>query len=196
MMKEALLIFVKNIISGQVKTRLAKTIGENEAINIYKQLLLKTHAVVKNIDVDKIIFYSDNREDDLWNEDLFKKEIQSGIDLGVRMGNAFKIAFEKGYEKTVIIGTDCPCLDKNILETSFAKLNAFEIVIGPAADGGYYLIGMKENHPALFHEIKWSTNEVLQRTIDICRKYRLSYFLLPTLSDIDEEKDLIHLKAL
>ena len=89
MMKEALLIFVKNIIPGKVKTRLAKTMGESEAINIYKQLLEITHTAIRNVAAGKIVFYSDHTEKDLWEEDVFRKEVQHGDELGERMKNAF-----------------------------------------------------------------------------------------------------------
>jgi len=193
-MNKAVLIFVKNIIEGRVKTRLAATLGNEAAMNIYRQLLQHAHDVIKNIDADKIVFYSDVIEEDRWNNDQFKKELQQGIDLGKRMENAFIHAFETGYDSVIIIGTDCPEINKNILETAFKELNDFDIVIGPATDGGYYLLGMKKLHSFLFKNMKWSTSTVFKDTIERCNAGQLSYFLLPELSDIDEEKDLIHFK--
>lgn len=196
MMKEALLIFVKNIIPGHVKTRLAKTIGKNEAINIYKQLLQITHKAAKRMEVDKIVFYSDYKEKDLWDEPEFKKQIQQGADLGQRMKHALDFAFENDYKKVVLIGTDCPLLSREILQSAFENVDEFDIVIGPATDGGYYLIGMKKKYHELFENISWSTNEVLNKTLSVCKQYQLSFFLLPILPDVDEEKDLIHLKKI
>jgi uncharacterized protein len=194
-MDNALIIFVKNIINGAVKTRLAATLGNDAAINIYKQLLQHTYSVAQNIDSDKIVFYADFIEEDIWNKEAFRKEIQQGTDLGKRMENAFKNAFEKGHTKVIIIGTDCPGINKNILENAFEKLNNFEMVIGPATDGGYYLLGMKKLYSFLFQNMKWSTEAVLNDTINACNEHQLSYFFLPQLTDIDEEKDLINFQS-
>ena len=196
MTENVLIIFVKNLIDGQVKTRLANTLGNDAAMVIYKRLLENVHDKIHSFEVDKIIFYSDFIEEDIWENKLFQKEIQEGNDLGERMENAFKSSFTAGYKNAIIIGTDCPGINKDILEDGFLKLNHSDIVIGPAADGGYYLLGMKKVHSFLFQKVKWSTDKVLQQTIDLCNRNQLSYFLLPELSDIDEEKDLIHLKPL
>ena len=203
MTKNALIIFVKNLIKDHVKTRLAKTLGDDVALNIYKQLLKNTHDKIQTLKIDKIVFYSNFIEDDIWENDLFQKEIQEGNDLGERMENAFKSlaveqagSFTAGYKKAIIIGTDCPGINKSLLENAFAKLNGYDIVIGPATDGGYYLLGMEKVHSFLFHNIEWSTNSVFQQTINLCNRNNLSYFLLPELSDIDEEKDLIHFENL
>lgn len=196
MKKEALLIFVKNMIPGHVKTRLAATIGDQAALNIYQHLLRHTHHTVKNMKAEKFVFYSNKIENDLWESEFFKKEVQQGIDLGDRMENAFKEYFKKDYEKLVLVGTDCPTLNRDVLETAFASLKDVDVAIGPATDGGYYLIGMKRMNACLFQDIQWSTDRVLQQSLNICKKNQLSWFLLPELSDIDEEKDLVHLNNL
>ena len=193
-MNNALLIFVKSLIYGQVKTRLAVTVGNDRAIKIYQQLLVHSYAAFKNVCADKIVFYSDFIEDDIWKNDEFEKKIQQGNDLGERMKNAFNTAFEKRYEKVIIVGTDCPGIDDDILEIAFAKLDDHDMVIGPSTDGGYYLLGMKKAEPFLFENIEWSTGSVLKETIGRCTKNYWSYFLLPELTDIDEEKDLVHFK--
>jgi hypothetical protein len=193
MMKKVLLIFAKNLIYGQVKTRIAATMGNEVAIDIYQQLLRHTHSVTKRVDAEKIIFYSDFIEEDIWENDEFEKEIQRGNELGERMKNAFITAFEKKYEKVIIVGTDCPELNKNILEQAFIQLNDYDLVIGPAKDGGYYLLGMKKMHSFLFENMSWSTSKVFNDTIVVCNNNQLNYFLLPELSDLDEEKDLIDL---
>lgn len=196
MNNRALIIFAKNIIAGHVKTRLAATLGNETAIDIYKQLIQHTNTITNNIEADKIVFYSEFIEDDIWQNIVYKKQIQEGNSLGIKMGNAFKTLFIDGYEKAILIGTDCPGINEIILNDAFAKLNEHDIVLGPAKDGGYYLIGMKKENSNLFHNISWSTNQVLKQTIELCYKNLLSYFLLPELSDIDEEKDLIHLESL
>jgi hypothetical protein len=196
MKKNALIIFVKNLIPGHVKTRLATTLGNDAAMNIYQQLLKVVHDNIQGADVDKIVFYSDFIENDIWQNSIFQKEVQKGKNLGERMNNAFESLFLAGYEKVVIIGTDCPALDESIIHTAFAKMSDSDVVIGPATDGGYYLLGMKKLHPFLFQNVEWSTSSVLTQTIDLCKINELTYFLLNELSDIDEEKDLIHFKKL
>jgi hypothetical protein len=196
MSQNALIIFVKNLIDGHVKTRLAATLGNEVAMDIYKQLLQNAHHNVQSLAADKIVFYSDFIEDDIWENNVYTKQMQQGNSLEKKMENAFKSTFAAGYQKLVIIGTDCPGINENILQNAFAKLEDHDIVIGPATDGGYYLLGMKKEHPYLFHNIKWSTNTVLEKTIDRCHSNQLSYILLPELSDIDEEKDLVHFKSL
>ena len=112
------------------------------------------------------------------------------------MSNAFSYTFQKGYDRVVIIGTDCPELTAGILMNAFAYLNNHDVVIGPAADGGYYLLAMKQHYSALFKNINWSTETVLEETLEICMENNLNYTLLPVLHDVDEERDLIHLEKL
>ena len=191
MSKQALLIFVKNPEIGKVKTRLAATIGNEAALVIYQELLLHTVSVTERMPVNKFVFYSDHVEqEDVWNNKHYRKEVQEGVDLGERMKNAFASAFQKEYNKVVIIGTDCPDLNAEIIMNAFDHLQSDEIVIGPAEDGGYYLLGMKQVYSDLFENLQWSTNTVLSDTLKVCDELDLKYQLLPVLSDIDEERDL------
>ncbi len=193
-MKSALIIFAKNPQLGKVKTRLAATIGDEKALAIYNQLLSHTEAIASKVNYDKYVFYSNYvDQDDLWNNDLFFKELQNGINLGDRMTNAFRTIFGKGHHRIVIIGTDCPEISTANIESAFQSLDENEIVIGPAHDGGYYLIGMKQEHRSLFENISWSTATVLWETLAKCKSLNLNYQLLPTLRDIDREDDLKYL---
>lgn len=195
MTKEALLIFTKNPVPGKVKTRLAATVGNDVAFSVYQQLVKHTLVITSGLPVDKFVFYSDEVEqEDVWNKKHYLKQLQQGNNLGERMNNAFASTFKKGVNKVVVIGTDCPGLDAGIIMNAFAYLDKYNVVIGPAADGGYYLLGMKQHHPQLFENIAWSTNIVFEETISKCVASHLDYWLLPVLNDIDEEKDLIHLK--
>lgn len=190
-MKQALLIFAKNLVSGHVKTRIAATMGSETASAIYKSLLSHTKEVTNYLPVDKTIFYSSSIEvEDLWDNKIYKKQIQSGSDLGSRMQNAFEHSFEEGNAAVGIIGTDCFEITSAIIMNAFAWLKAHDIVIGPATDGGYYLLAMKQMHGELFKDIAWSTSEVLKNTLAICDKLNLSVYLLPQLSDVDTEADL------
>ena len=191
MTKQALLIFTKNPEAGKVKTRLAATMGNDAALAIYHQLLLHTVSVTEYLLVEKFVFYSNFIEqEDVWNSKRYHKEVQQGADLGERMKNAFTSAFRKGYDKIVIIGTDCPDLNAGIIMNAFVYLQSHDVVIGPAEDGGYYLLGMKQLYSDLFENLQWSTIAVFNDTLKICDELELTYQLLPVLNDIDEEKDL------
>ena len=194
MKKQALIIFTKNAEPGRVKTRLAATIGVDAAFAVFNRLSNYTAEVAAAVEAGKYVFYSDYiPEVDLWSRELFHKEIQQGNSLGERMSRALSVAFEKGFQRAVIIGTDCPELDMAILEKAFEVSGEYDVVLGPAEDGGYYLMGTNRHIPALFENIQWSTANVLRETISICRANNLSYYLLPVLHDVDEEKDLVHL---
>lgn len=191
MTKQALLIFAKNPESGKVKTRLAATIGNEEALEVYTQLLEHTLSVTKYLPVDKYVFYGDHiQENDIWDSNQYFKQFQEGNDLGERMNNAFAFAFDHGYTEVVIIGTDCYELCSITIINAFSGLKKCEIVIGPSKDGGYYLLGVKQMHHQLFENINWSTAEVLKKTLAVCETHKLSLHLLSELSDIDNENDL------
>lgn len=190
-MKSLLIIFTKNTIIGKVKTRLAKSIGEEKALSVYKKLLSKTKDSVVNLAVEKRVCYSEKLElNDLWENDTFQKSIQKGDDLGKRMYNAINSASLDGYEKICLIGTDIFDLTGQVIEHAFDSLESYDIVLGPSIDGGYYLIGMKSPVKKVFENKKWSTNTVLEDTIADVNKLDLTYALLPELNDVDEINDI------
>lgn len=189
--EKLILIFVRNVQIGKVKTRLAKTIGDEKALIIYIHLLNKTADVCAETNAHKAVFYSEYIEEaDEFMVPVFQKYLQNGDDLGDKMKNAFLKAFSRGYQKIVIIGSDCYDLSPKILEDAFEKLNSHDVVMGPATDGGYYLLGMKQLHKSFFTNKEWSTNNVLVDTLLDVKNEKLSYFLLPTLTDIDTEEDM------
>lgn len=191
MNKSLLIIFAKNPELGKVKTRLAATVGNEVALAIYFQLLQKTKEVTEGLAEDKVVYYSSYMEqDDLWNEDNFRKAVQSEGDLGERMKNAFADAFSQGYERVCIIGSDCMDISAEIIEEAFGKLHNRDVAIGASQDGGYYLLGMSKMIPALFENKAWSTDEVFISTLDDIVKLSLDHAELPVLNDIDTEKDL------
>jgi len=183
---------MKNPANGKVKTRLAATIGDDKALEVYTILLQQTARVVSEIQIcDKAIFYSDFIESiDVWSESKTKKFLQRGKDLGERMRNAFDVAFSMKYVNVIIIGTDCYDLNSELIDEAFQKLNEKDIVIGPATDGGYYLLGMKALHKQLFENINWSTDSVLTDTLQIAKLSQLTHQLLTVLTDIDTEENL------
>ena len=192
-----LIVFVKNPIKGRVKTRLGETIGNAEAVRVYQALLAKTKSVISDLSTDRIVYYGDFINDnDLWSSTHFKKALQTGETLGNRMQNAFQESFEKGYQKVIIIGSDCPELSAEIIEQAYQLLDVYDVVLGPAEDGGYYLLGTKCFIPEIFNLSAWSTATVLEETLAIIQKHSLSHQLLPTLSDVDYEEDYIKFKDL
>jgi len=193
--KKALIIFTRNPELGQCKTRLAKTVGDEVALKIYKYLLQHTSTVSQNVKADKYVFYSENiMKNDSWNDTVFRKKLQYGTDLGSRMQNAFSELFGLGYEHIMIIGSDLLDLDQNRIEHAFQQLNHHDIVIGPSKDGGYYLLGMKVMHEQLFKNKAWSTETVLKETLNDLQNYDVK--LLEELNDIDTFEDMKNYKQL
>jgi rSAM/selenodomain-associated transferase 1 len=192
MAKDRLLIlFYRNPELGKVKTRLSASIGEEKALAVYYLLSHQTKNVTATLRCDKILCYTDFIDtEDSWPSAVYLKSLQQGADLGERMMFAFQSGFERKYKSICIIGMDCFELTSAILEKAFEKLTTHEIVIGPAKDGGYYLLGMNHPHPELFQNKKWSSDSVAADTLSDCEKLKLNVFKLPTLADVDRENDL------
>lgn len=191
MREEALLLFIKNPVRGDVKTRLAMDIGDDKALAVYRQLLAHTRKLAQEIDAERYLFYAGPvNEEDEWSGQVFHKRQQHGADLGEKMQNAFAAAFQHGHRKAVIIGSDCPGLTSGHIQEAYHQLDFFDVVIGPAEDGGYYLLGMNDLHSALFEGKSWSNPALLQETEATCDTLGRSYYLLSTLRDIDDQDDL------
>lgn len=189
-MKRALIIFVRPAQAGKVKTRIARAVGDVLALEIYKRLLLHTREVADAVAADRFVFYADEIPDrDIWHEPYWKY-LQSGEDLGKRMSNAFQQIFNLAYEKAVIIGSDCYALTAAHIEQAFEALHHADAVIGPAKDGGYYLLALRRTIPEIFEHIPWSTSAVLSCTVQCLQKQNRSYTLLETLPDVDEWEDV------
>ncbi len=165
--KDLLIIFTKNPEIGKVKTRLAKDVGDEAALEIYKFLLKHTISVTKDLDVQKEVWFSEGiEEDQLWDPSVYSKKLQKGKDLGARMQYAFEEGFENGFRNIIIIGSDLYDLETSDLENAFTLLKNKEYVIGPAADGGYYLLGMRTLEPKIFQNKEWGTSTVLHETLN------------------------------
>jgi len=190
-MADALIIFVRHPEAGKVKTRLAATLGNAAALFIYKKLLQHTLEITESIDTDKVVFYAgDIVEDDMWQRPKYIKLQQADGDLGHRMNAAFETVLAMGYNKVCIIGSDCCELTTEIIADAFHSLEKNDIAIGPADDGGYYLLGMKQLHSSLFQNKSWSTNLVLADTLQTIQQLGLTVQRLPQLSDVDEAEDV------
>ena len=189
-MTKLLIVFCKNPLLGQVKTRLAKTLGDEMALAIYLKLINHTQNVVKAVDADVAVYYSDYVDtEDSWNNAYIKKR-QHGKDLGKKMFNAISEGLNMGYASVCLVGTDIYELTPGIIDGAFDKLNKSDVVIGPARDGGYYLIGMTRPDAKVFDISAWSTSSVLEETLLRVQEQGLGCAILKTLGDIDTEEDL------
>ncbi len=187
--KNLIITFTRNPELGKVKTRLAKTIGEASALAIYIKLLEHTESVLRNIDSDKAVYYSVKiRENDLWDSNIYQKHQQFGDDLGIRMQNAFKAGFDAGYSKIAIVGSDLHDLQPKHITQAFDALDTNDVTIGPAEDGGYYLLGMKSLYKDVFENKNWGTETVFDDTIKNLKNE--SVFLLEQLNDVDTYEDI------
>jgi rSAM/selenodomain-associated transferase 1 len=188
---DRLIIFVRNLEKGKVKTRLAKSIGDEQAMHLYHKMLLYTKEVTKVLNAEKFVYYSEHiQHNDLWDNMLFNKQLQEGSDLGERMQNAFAAAFIEGKQRVIIIGSDCIELETYMIKEAFAVLENNDVVLGPAKDGGYYLIGMRKFLPTLFEGKTWGSQDLLMDTLLDLKKMSAKYYLLKTLNDIDTIEDL------
>lgn len=186
-----IIIFIRRPIAGTVKSRIAKTIGVEKALAVYKKLLNHTRTITLGLACKKHLYYSDAIDaTDEWDETIYQKKLQAPGSLGEKMSEAFKNAVLHSNQKVIIIGSDCYELNSEIINEAFLLLDRADVVAGPATDGGYYLLGMKNYHPDLFAIEQWSTDMVLAQTLAHCEKLALEYALLPVLSDIDEAADI------
>ena len=187
-------MFAKTPLSGHVKTRLAADIGNQAALDVYKQLLEKTLHTVVSSKLSPVELWLDSDNQDIWLQDSINRlavpvQQQSGIDLGERMASAFEKTLGDA-DFCVLIGTDCPLLDMSYLSDACAALHSgIEIVIGPAEDGGYVLIGLRNCKPELFASIDWSTSAVMQQTLQTIDDQQWQHKELPVLWDIDRLAD-------
>lgn len=193
---ERLIIFARYPEIGKVKTRLIPDLAPEAATNIYKEMAeftlqqARDLRLLRNVSID--VWFTGGTEDQMkaWLGDDLAYQIQVGETLGDRLIYALQSTIQRGSKSILIIGTDCPELDAQILNQGFSQLQNHDLVLGAAADGGYYLIGLQKFLPELFMHIPWSTSEVLAKTLNIAQEMGLSQFILPTLTDVDTVKDL------
>ncbi len=187
--KDLLLIFTRNPELGKCKTRLAATIGDRAALEIYLFLLDHTAQITNDLKVDKAVFYSNSiAANDVWEPAKYLKKKQEGVTLGERMENAYQWAVQLGYQKIILIGSDIYDLNLEDLQMAFKALDSYNYVVGPAKDGGYYLLGMTKFKTKVFHNKDWGTDTVLQDTLqDLVGE---SVYLLPERNDVDEYEDI------
>lgn len=186
-MESRLIVFAKNPVLGKVKTRLAESLGDEKALSVYKELLSITEKAVLPF-LESTIIYFDELNDSIFFT-VFENRIQVEGNIGWKMHNAILNAFDEGCKKVVVIGSDLPEISELIIEEAFEKLNIFDLVLGPATDGGYYLIGMNQSDTEIFQDIDWSSPRVLVQTLRKLESRNFNYCFLKKLSDIDTEND-------
>jgi len=186
-----LIVFIKNPETGKAKTRLAAEIGEQKALEVYRQLLNYTRYITKKVDVQRQVWYSSYiQENDDWAKEGFEQRLQAGDNLGARMKEAFaKALLDDECKRVILIGSDCAELTADILRKAFQDLKYHDAVLGPATDGGYYLVGMSKFLPHIFEGKSWSTPTVFEETIRDLESADASCSILPELSDIDNKSD-------
>lgn len=191
-----LLIFAREPVLGKVKTRLAAGIGAEQALAVYRELLALTAAAVATAEVPATVWLAEapasadpRQPRPEWPGLPWRVQPATGS-LGARMAQAFTEALGAGAGRVIIIGTDCPGLNAGLLHRAFDQLLDHDLVVGPADDGGYYLLGMKQLHPELFANKDWSTATVLPDTLADAGRLGLRVARLPTLHDVDSAQDL------
>ena len=190
-----LLVFARVPALGRVKSRLAAGVGQPAALAVYRELLAITNAALVEAAVPATVWLADTAgpvpttaEAREWA--VHAARVQPEGDLGARMGAAFAAAFAAGAGRVAVIGTDCPGLRADHLRQALAALQTADVVLGPATDGGYYLLGLREPRPELLANKTWSTDSVLADTLADARRLGLRVALLPELRDVDTAEDL------
>ena len=195
-MNRAVLVFVKWPEPGRVKTRLAAKLGDTAAADVYRKLVARVFARLPR-NAELLVFFEPvTRRDDIeqWLRELDRTRTshfaaQSSGDLGVRLTRAFEHAFSFGHEHVAAVGTDCIDLDAALFEKTWEALKQHEVVLGPAEDGGYYLVALRALQPTLFRGMDWSTDHVLAQTLARAAAADLRVFLLPRRYDVDTYED-------
>ena len=176
-----------------MKTRLAAELGEAVALAIYRDLGGRSLDAARRVrDCSITVAFTPSYAGDLtraWLGNGVRYEPQTEGDLGARMASAIRARLSAGAERVVVIGTDCPEVDEHVIGQALAALDRADVVFGPAADGGYYLIGMRRLHHELFVGVPWSSERTLERTLEAVRAGGLRVHLLSELADIDTAAD-------
>lgn len=185
MQNNLLIIFSKTSTVGKVKTRLAKQLGTDKALEIHNRLFTHTLDLASKSGIPSLIYLNKNPSEPM----PFEFKTQKGEDLGKKMHNSFEDELAE-TEKVCIIGSDCLELNTSDLNLAFQQLSYHDVVLGPANDGGYYLIGLKNPNQNLFADISWGSSSVMKETIAKCNENNLTYYLLEPHNDIDRPEDV------
>ncbi len=198
-MKQVLLCFLKFPEPGNVKTRLARDLGAMAAAQLYLALAERVITEVYPLDnsYELRLCYDPKHPVQRYQEwigDSWTFQKQQGSDLGARMSHALEQALGEGYHKAMVIGSDCIGMDEGLIAGAFRDLDRQDFIIGPSTDGGYYLLGLKRTHPWIFEKMEWSTERVLETTLDRIDARGLAVKNLAEKMDIDTLEDLIRFR--
>ncbi|MDE2489766.1 MAG: TIGR04282 family arsenosugar biosynthesis glycosyltransferase [Elusimicrobia bacterium] len=189
----ALIVFAKAPIPGRVKTRLTPPLSPGQAAELYAAFAADSVAAARACGAAavSVAYAPEPPFPDLnWLDEAPNWRPQGPGDLGARLTAAFDAAFRGGARKVAIIGSDCPDLPSETLAEAFRRLDGPPAVLGPAVDGGYYLVGLREPRPDLFADMAWSDSGVLERTLARLRASRTPFALLERRADVDTFEDL------
>ncbi len=194
--------FAKAPEIGRVKTRLVPALGEQGALDLHKQLVERVFSTITRAQLcDVELWVSGSRVDSFFNSLVTTEHncpirIQAGEDLGRRMAHAFQATLGE-YDNVLIVGSDCPVLSSSYLEQALEVLGAgADVVLGPAEDGGYVLVGMSRARPEIFEGIEWGSGRVLQQTREKLKQLGIEWIELAQLWDVDRPEDLERLARL
>ncbi|MEA3547938.1 MAG: TIGR04282 family arsenosugar biosynthesis glycosyltransferase [Thermodesulfobacteriota bacterium] len=200
--RNMLLLFTRYPRAGETKTRLIPVLGEQGAAYLQRTMSEKTFAMARKLSgrrkISLQVHYTGGSKLEMqqWLNGKITCIQQVGGSLGDRLIHAFRAAFAGRMSKVIAIGTDCPALTPEIIENGFQNLADYDLVLGPALDGGYYLIGLKTEEPALFSQIPWGMDQVLNQTLKRAEMLGLSVHLLEPLADVDRPEDLCHIATI
>ena len=199
--RSRIVVFAREPLLGKVKSRLAIEIGAQEALAVYRAMLARLGQLLTQAQIaswDLWVTSNCSHKDFLSICNKTNIYLQNGQDLGARMDGAIQQTLrQENVESVVLIGTDCPALTERYLDQALLALDSgTDVVLGPAEDGGYVLVGMRRPITALFEDIPWGTDQVMSRTLEALKANELSYELLDTLWDVDRPEDLVRLQSL
>ncbi|HVM49268.1 MAG TPA: TIGR04283 family arsenosugar biosynthesis glycosyltransferase [Candidatus Acidoferrum sp.] len=196
-MAKELILFTRHPTPGQAKTRLIPALGAEGAAALHRRLVVRTLRTARQasriVPADLEVRFEGGTEQAMshWLGSAARFLPQGTGDLGERMAGAFAESFHAGSMATVIIGSDCPTLSSEVIAAAFHRLTETPVVLGPARDGGYYLIGLSRPMPELFRGIPWGTDRVLADSLDVLQRWGCKPALLDPLEDIDRPEDLL-----
>lgn len=198
-MKNALICFLKYPDPGFVKTRLAVDLGRLNAAEIYRviaeRVITELYPLEEEYDLQLWVDPAYDREAyESWIGDTWDLYIQKGKDLGARLAHATETAFNNGFQRAILIGTDCVGMDQTFMTQVIEMLTSTDLVIGPSTDGGYYLLATNEFYPWLFENMPWSTDKVLEETLIRAEARDLRVRQLEARLDVDNLDDLTRLR--
>ena len=197
--RELLAVFARAPELGRVKTRLCPPLTADEALALHRALVgdtLERFGKIQRVSMDRLLLLSEplRRADDLDIPRSWMVVIQSSGDLGVRLASLFDLNLRRGVQRVVVLGSDSPTLPVEVIEEAFHRLEKVDVVLGPAEDGGYYLVGCRRFVPQMFRDIAWGTQNVLEATKRALEESGCTFKLLVPWYDVDRSEDLSKLR--